>query len=95
LAGLAANGFCLWLLWQHRSEDINMSSVFECSRNDIASNLSVFLAAGGVWLLQSGWPDVVVATLLAALLLKSAFRVISGAVKELRGQPNKSLKDAP
>ncbi len=95
LVGLAANGFCLWLLWQHRSEDINMSSVFECSRNDIASNLSVFIAAGGVWLLQSGWPDIIVASLLAALLLKSAFHVIRGAVEELRKQPNKSLKDAP
>jgi Co/Zn/Cd efflux system component len=92
LAGLAANGFCLWLLWQHRSEDINMSSVFECSRNDIASNLSVFLAAAGVWLLQSGWPDIVVAAMLAALLLRSAVRVIRGAVSELKEQANHSLQ---
>lgn len=86
LAGVAANGLCLWLLWQHRSEDINMSSVFECSRNDIASNLSVFIAAAGVWLFQSGWPDIIVASLLALLLLRSSFRVISGALRELRNQ---------
>jgi Co/Zn/Cd efflux system component len=92
LAGLAANGLCLWLLWQHRSEDINMSSVFECSRNDIASNLSVFLAAGGVWILQSGWPDIVVASLLAALLLRSSVRVIRGAVRELKEQAKLSLQ---
>ena len=47
LVGLAANSICLYLLWQHRNEDVNMSSVWECSRNDIASNLSVFVAAGG------------------------------------------------
>lgn len=88
LAGLAANGFCLWLLWQHRSEGINMSSVVECSRNDIASNLSVFLAAAGVWLFRSAWPDIVVASLLAALLLRSSIRVALGAVRELNGQPN-------
>jgi len=88
LAGLAANGLCLWLLWRHRAEDINMSSVFECSRNDIASNLSVFVAAGGVWLFHSGWPDVIVATLLALLLLRSSIRVIRGALKELREQPD-------
>ncbi|MBU1191138.1 MAG: cation transporter [Gammaproteobacteria bacterium] len=81
LAGLAANGVCLWLLWQHRAEDINMSSVFECSRNDIASNLSVLLAAGGVWFFQSAWPDIIVASLLAALLLRSSARVIRGALK--------------
>ena len=91
LAGLAANGFCLWLLWQHRHEDINMSSVFECSRNDIASNLSVFVAAGCVWLFQSGWPDVIVASLLAALLLRSSIRVISDAVLQLRKDPDNPL----
>jgi Co/Zn/Cd efflux system component len=92
LAGLAANGLCLWLLWRHRAEDINMSSVFECSRNDIASNLSVFLAAGGVWFFQSGWPDIVVASLLTLLLLRSSARVIRGALKELRALPDTSTQ---
>jgi Co/Zn/Cd efflux system component len=88
LVGIAANGTCLFLLWQHRSEDINMSSVYECSRNDIASNLSVFVAALGVWLFHSGWPDIIVASLLAVILLMSSARVISGAVQELRKQPD-------
>ena len=90
LAGLVANGLCLFLLWRHRHEDINMSSVFECSRNDIASNLSVILAAIGVWVFNSGLPDIIIATLLAALLLNSSTRVIKGALSEL-AQSNKSL----
>lgn len=94
LAGLAANGLCLWLLWRHRADDINMSSVFECSHNDIASNLSVFLAAGGVWLFQAGWPDVIVASLLAVLLLRSSARVIRSAFKEIRERPNTSPQRA-
>jgi Co/Zn/Cd efflux system component len=84
LLALAANSVCLYLLWRHRNEDVNMSSVWECSRNDIASNLSVFLAAGAVWLTGSGWPDLVVAAALAVLLLRSATRVISAALAELR-----------
>ena len=92
-AGLVANGVCLFLLWRHRDEDINMSSVFECSRNDIASNLSVILAAIGVWLFNSGIPDIIIAILLAALLLKSSARVIKGALSEL-AQSNKSTKSA-
>ncbi|MCW8899947.1 MAG: cation transporter [Gammaproteobacteria bacterium] len=83
VAGLIANGLCLYLLWRHRNEDINMSSVFECSRNDIASNLSVILAAAGVWVFNSGLPDIIIATLLAVLLLKSSARVIKGALSEL------------
>ena len=84
LLGLAANGACLFLLWRHRQEDVNMSSVWECSRNDIAANLAVFVAAAGVWLTGSGWPDIAVAAALALLLLRSAWRVISVARKELR-----------
>jgi len=84
LIGLAANSICLFLLWRHRHDDVNMSSVWECSRNDIASNLSVFVAAGVVWLTHSGWPDIVVALGLVWLLMRSAIRVISSALVELR-----------
>lgn len=84
LVGLAANSVCLFLLWRHRHEDVNMSSVWECSRNDIASNLAVFVAAGAVWLTGSGWPDIVVALGLVWLLMRSAIRVISSASTELR-----------
>ena len=84
LLGLAANSVCLFLLWRHRHEDVNMSSVWECSRNDIASNISVFVAAGGVWLTGAAWPDIVVALGLALLLMRSSIRVIGSARAELR-----------
>lgn len=84
LVALAANGVCLALLWRHRDEDINMSSVWECSRNDIASNLAVLVAAGAVWATGSRWPDLLVAAGLAALFLRSAVRVLSAAHRQLR-----------
>jgi Co/Zn/Cd efflux system component len=84
LLGLMANSICFFLLWRHRSDDINMSSVWECSRNDIASNLSVFAASIGVWATNSGWPDLFVASCLVLLLLRSAFRVVSSALAELQ-----------
>lgn len=84
VAGLVANGACLALLTRHRSEDVNMSSVWECSRNDIASNLSVFVAAGAVWATGSMWPDVLVAAALVIFLLRSAIRVNTSAIIELR-----------
>lgn len=84
LLGLVANSACLFVLWRHRHDDVNMSSVWECSRNDIASNLSVFVAAAAVWFTGSGWPDIVVAAGLVWLLMRSAIRVISSAMTELR-----------
>ena len=83
LLGLAANSICLFLLWRHRHEDINMSSVWVCSRNDIAVNLSVFVAAGAVWFTGSGWPDIVVALGLVWLLMRSALSVVSSAWAQL------------
>jgi Co/Zn/Cd efflux system component len=87
LMGLTANSLCLFLLWKHRNEDINMNAVWECSRNDIASNVSVFVAAGGVWFFESGWADIVVASCLVLLLLSSSFRVLHSAFKALYKTP--------
>ena len=84
---LAANGACLALLWKHRAEDVNMASVWECSRNDIAANLSVLLAAGAVWLSGSGWPDILIGALLALLFLRSALRVFRASFSALHA-PN-------
>lgn len=86
LLALAANAACLALLWKPREEDVNMSSVWECSRNDIASNIAVFLAAGLVWMTESRWPDLAVGLALAALLLWSAAKVCECALRELRLQ---------
>ena len=94
VAGLLANGLCLFLLWRHRADDINMSSVYECSRNDIASNLSVIVAAAGVGAFSAGWPDIVVGALLAGLLLRSSLRVIQGALAELRQTQDSLTPDA-
>ena len=84
LLALLANSICLYLLWRHRHEDVNMSSVWECSRNDMATNLSVFVAAIGVWLSGSNWPDILVAAGLTWMLLRSALRVIANARAELQ-----------
>jgi Co/Zn/Cd efflux system component len=79
LLALTANGVCLLLLWKHKSEDINMKSVWVCSRNDIIANFSVLLAAVGVWLSQNQWPDVLVGIAIALLFLRSAYYVLREA----------------
>ena len=84
LIGLIANSICLYLLWRHRDEDINMSSVWECSRNDIASNIAVIVAGIGVWATGSGYPDLIVAGILFVLLFRSAIRVLTSSVSQLR-----------
>jgi cation diffusion facilitator family transporter len=79
---LAGNAVCLWLLWSHRTEDINMRSVWLCSRNDIIANVAVLGAGAAVWALHSSWPDIVVGLAIAALFLSSSIHVLREAAKE-------------
>ena len=81
---LAANLVCLRLLWRFRAQDVNMASTFECSRNDVISNVGVLLAAGLVAWFASPWPDIAIGSAMALLFLRSAFRVIGQAMPQLR-----------
>ena len=81
---LLANLACLRLLWRFRADNVNLSSTFECSRNDVIANSGVIAAAGGVALLDSPWPDIAVAVVIAFLFLKSAFRVTAEAWPQYR-----------
>ena len=84
---LVANGTCLALLWRHRADDINMRSVWLCSRNDIIANVSVLIAAAGVWATESAWPDIIIGTALAVLFFRSSVQVIRDGLQALRAAP--------
>lgn len=90
LLNLGANLLCLRLLYPYRNGDVNMSSVWECSRNDVMEGFAVIAAALAVWLFDSGWPDVLIAIALLVLFLRSASRVLRGAWRELYPAPSPS-----
>lgn len=81
---LIGNGVCFLLLFRHRSDDINMRSTWLCSRNDIIANVAVLIAALGVKLIASSWPDILVGGAIAALFLRSALTVLREGFGELR-----------
>ena len=88
ILNLGANALCLVLLTPYRNGDVNMSSVWECSRNDVFEGVAVIATAGAVWLFSSGWPDVLVAIALLILFLRSAARVLANAWSELHSVPS-------
>jgi Co/Zn/Cd efflux system component len=81
---LFANVLCLALLWQFRSQNVNMSSTFECSRNDVLANVGVLIAAGLVGATGSAWPDIAVGGVIALIFLRSAGRVLPEATHAWR-----------
>ncbi|HEY8671979.1 MAG TPA: cation transporter, partial [Terriglobales bacterium] len=70
-------------LWAYRGGDANMRSAWICTRNDVLGNLAVLLAALGVFGTQTGWPDVIVAAIMAVLALQGAAVVIRQSLAEL------------
>ena len=83
-AALLANLACLALLWRFREENVNMASTFECSRNDVASNIGVLAAAGLVAASGTAWPDIAVGVIIAMIFLRSAWRVLAAAIPAWR-----------
>ena len=86
MINLGFNGICLWLLTPYRHGDVNMSSAWECSRNDVFEGFAVLLAAVGVWLFDAGWPDLLIAAALLVMFLRSAWRVLRSAWRSYRAE---------
>lgn len=85
LMALAANLASVALLVRYKDGDANVRSVWLCSRNDAIGNVAVMLAAAGVWGTATGWPDLIVAGIMATLFLSSAFQIIRQALAERHG----------
>ena len=83
IIALVANLFCLLLLTKYRKDNLNMSSVWLCSRNDIVANSSVLMAAFTTGIYPSPLPDILVGFLLTFIFTKSSLKVIRKSRKEL------------
>lgn len=84
LTALLANAASFGILWRFREGDSNMRSAWICTRNDVLGNVAVLLAAVGVFGTGTGWPDILVATIMAGLALQGAATVLPHAIGELR-----------
>jgi cation diffusion facilitator family transporter len=89
---LLANLVCFAMLYRHRSDNLNMSSTWLCSRNDLIANVGVLLAAGAGFALQSRWPDIAVGAAIALLFASSAVAVLGQSARELRTPRITALK---
>ena len=72
------------MLYRFRNGDSNRQSIWLCSRNDAIGNIAVILAAVGVFASGSRWPDLLVATIIAALNIRAAIHVVRLARAEIR-----------
>jgi Co/Zn/Cd efflux system component len=87
---LLANGGVALMLYRFRTGDANMRSVWICSRNDAIGNIAVLLAALGVMGTGTGWPDLIVAAILATLGISGGVQIMRHAAGEMQER----LRDA-
>jgi hypothetical protein len=81
---LAANVSSVVILTRYKEGDANVRSVWLCSRNDALGNIAVMLAAVGVWVTATRWPDLVVAAIMAGVFVTSSVQILRQALAEMR-----------
>lgn len=84
LIALAINVTAALVLMRHRQGDANVRAVWLFSRNDAIGNVAVVIAAGLVAWTGTRWPDLIVAAVMAALFLQSAWSIGRDARQDLR-----------
>lgn len=80
---LIANLASVFILIRWRDGDANIRSVWLCSRNDAIGNVAVILAAVGVFGTGTGWPDLIVAGIMASLFINSSIKIIRQSRQEM------------
>lgn len=91
IGGLAllANLTCFFLLSRHRDDNLNMSSTWLCSRNDLIANVGVLLAAAASYSFTSLWPDLIIGVVIASVFLRSALHVLYQSIHALHAPLDK------
>jgi len=87
---LLANVYCLRLIDKHKDGDVHMRASWIFSKNDVIANTGVIIAGLLVWLLDSRWPDLIIGTLIALVILNGARLIVKDARSELNN--NESLE---
>jgi cation diffusion facilitator family transporter len=89
---LAANVGSVLILMRYKEGDANVRSVWLCSRNDAIGNVAVMLAAAGVWITATKWPDLIVAALMAGVVVTSSVQILRQSLGELRSEAAASIE---
>jgi Co/Zn/Cd efflux system component len=74
---LVANGICLYILQKSKSkEEVHMKASMIFTSNDVIINLGVIIAGIMVNWLSSNKPDLIIGTIVFALVIQGAFRIL-------------------
>lgn len=78
LVALIANVACLLILSKHRNGGAHMRASWIFSTNDVFANVGVIISGVLVLLLGSAVPDLVIGTLISAVVVRGGFKILWG-----------------
>ena len=73
---LFVNVLCLILLMKHRNGEVHMQASWIFSANDVLANVGVILAGALVAWTGSNYPDLIIGTVISALVLRGALQIL-------------------
>ena len=75
----ATNLVCLRLLRSHRDEGVHLNASWIFTTNDMIANLGIVLSGIAVIFFRSQVPDLVIGVLVAGIVVKGGFEILSSA----------------
>ena len=74
-----SNLWCLRLLRSHREEGVHLKASWIFTTNDMIANLGIVLSGIAVIFFQSQVPDLVIGVIVAGIVIKGGFEILSNA----------------
>ena len=71
------------MMHQHHHKDINFKSAFICCRNDAIASAGIILAGALVMYTGSFWPDVIIGSIIATVVLSGGIKIIRLSLKPI------------
>jgi Co/Zn/Cd efflux system component len=76
ILALIGNAICLYLLKKSKNQEAHMQASMIFTSNDVIVNIGVIAAGGLVYLTNSKLPDLIIGTLVFAIVAKGAIRIL-------------------
>ncbi|SEQ57188.1 cation transporter [Neolewinella agarilytica] len=73
---MIGNAVCLWLIQQTKRGEAHMEASYIFTSNDIIINFGVIISGVLVYLTATRWPDLIVGSIVFAIVLRGAFRIL-------------------
>jgi Co/Zn/Cd efflux system component len=79
---LIANAICLLRIAKHRDDGVHMQASFIFSKNDVIANIGIIISGVLVWATNSRYPDLVIGSIIAAVVLRGGLQIMKEAGKD-------------